>query len=163
MVGNKFNRIPKAVNGIPQLLYLDLSKTSISEIRTEEIKDDHKLETLMLESLEFLYEIDDCAFCGFPDLRTLSLANATQLRSINPNAFGTSDIDDDSEETSHAPVLKEFNLQNCNLTTLPPELLAWDKVEKLYLSNNPLECSCDMAWLINDNTIHNFADSPTYV
>ena len=154
---------------------MDLSKTNINEIRTKEIFSDHELTDLRLENLQYLYTIDECAFCGFPNLKKLSLENATQLREIDSNAFGTSgdkdesDEDDsskgdsgedDSKETATVPVLTELNLKNCNLTKLPPELLSWEKVEKLSISQNPFKCDCDMTWLMNDNTFKSFTEPP---
>lgn len=157
LIGNPLISIPKAINALPSLIGLDLSQTSLTEIRTDDIKDDHKLQELRLSSMPFLYVIADCSFCGLPNLKKLILENSTQLYDFNPNAFGTAE---NTLGDYDIPELVELNLKDCNFTTLAPELIAWEKVEKLSLSGNPFQCDCTMSWLINEKTLHHFEDMP---
>uniref|UniRef100_A0AC34PUN9 LRRCT domain-containing protein n=1 Tax=Panagrolaimus sp. JU765 TaxID=591449 RepID=A0AC34PUN9_9BILA len=158
LIGNPIVSIPKAINAIPNLENLDLSATNLPEIHTEQIVDDHNLKLLRISNMKFLYDINDCAFCGLSKLETLTMENCSSLRNIDANAFGTEEQEKD--ETFTVPVLKELNLKNCNFTHLPPELLAWEKIEKLSISGNPFECNCEMSWLINNKTLHSFTDAP---
>uniref|UniRef100_A0A914YIZ6 LRRCT domain-containing protein n=1 Tax=Panagrolaimus superbus TaxID=310955 RepID=A0A914YIZ6_9BILA len=102
--------------------------------------------------MKCLYAIFECAFCGLPKLEKVILSNNTQLYDLHENAFGS--IKSDKNGKSPVATLKEFDIQNCNFSTLPQKLFDWTKIEVLKIHGNPLACTCDLAWLVNDKTIH---------
>uniref|UniRef100_A0AC34F0G9 LRRCT domain-containing protein n=1 Tax=Panagrolaimus sp. ES5 TaxID=591445 RepID=A0AC34F0G9_9BILA len=87
--------------------------------------------------------IDDCAFCGLPNLEWISLYSCHQLSFIHENAFG-------SISSGIAQSVERFEINECNITVLPENLLDWKNVKEINIGGNPFACNCSMAWLFND-------------
>ena len=45
--------------------------------------------------------------------------------------------------------LKMLDISNNQFSSLPKELQHLDKLEAAYIANNPINCNCDMLWLIS--------------
>uniref|UniRef100_A0AC34GR30 LRRCT domain-containing protein n=1 Tax=Panagrolaimus sp. ES5 TaxID=591445 RepID=A0AC34GR30_9BILA len=152
LTNNPITSIPKALNGIPNLFALALSNTEICELDTDQISSDHNLTEIYLSNITCLYGILDCAFCGLPNLQKIILSNNSQLYDLNENAFGS--VNGEKNGKSPVATLKEFDIQNCNFSTLPQKLFDWTTIGVLKISGNPFDCTCDLAWLVNDKNIH---------
>uniref|UniRef100_A0A0K0EL75 LRRCT domain-containing protein n=1 Tax=Strongyloides stercoralis TaxID=6248 RepID=A0A0K0EL75_STRER len=147
--GNPLVSMPSAINAIPHLLILDMSETNLPEFDKMALSEDHELETLFMQNMKYIYMINDCAFCKLKNIKKIDFSNSTHLYSINSNAFGM------ISDTSSVPQNLTFlNFENCNLTTFDSNLLLWEKVMSLKISGNPLQCDCNLSWLINNKNYH---------
>uniref|UniRef100_A0A1I7YVN9 LRRNT domain-containing protein n=1 Tax=Steinernema glaseri TaxID=37863 RepID=A0A1I7YVN9_9BILA len=77
--GNKFEKVPAAVNSINHLEILDMSKTKVAEFGERSLKSDHKIKKLIMTDLPYMYFISNCAFC---DLKNLERAIAFRSERI---------------------------------------------------------------------------------
>jgi len=141
---NPFNFIPAVINQIPHLSILDLSGTNINEFNTKSLSNDHLVETLIMRDLEYLYAIDDCAFCGLQNLKVIDFTNCTHLYSIHKNAFGS------QSRTEQIPKLEKVSFEKCNLTSLDEDLLDWEDLKILKIGGNPLVCNKNLIWLAEE-------------
>ena len=157
---NPLTSIPKAINAIPNLFGLDLSGTELSEIDTDQITSDHKLTELYISNTQYLWLIDDCAFCGLPNLKKLIMHNNKQLYAFHENAFGNVNH---GEKPFNVSKIVEFNVQNCNFSTLPEKLFDWKAVNSLLLDGNPFVCGCSLSWLISYLNLHALETMPKYI
>ncbi|CEF60716.1 Cysteine-rich flanking region, C-terminal domain and Leucine-rich repeat and Leucine-rich repeat, typical subtype and Leucine rich repeat 5-containing protein [Strongyloides ratti] len=147
--GNPLLMIPPAIDYIPHLLILDMSETNLPEIERMSLKNNHELEALFMQNMKYVYMINDCAFCNLKNIKKIDFSNSSHLYSININAFG---MENDSNLVPQN--LSVINFENCNLTTFDSNLLYWENVMSLKISGNPLECDCNLAWLINNKNYH---------
>lgn len=136
--------------------YLNFFSTTISEFDTESLSNDHLVETLIMRDLEYLYAIDDCAFCGLKNLKVqlqifyknqfqvIDFTNCTHLYSIHNNAFGS------ESRTEQIPKLEKVSFEKCNLTSLNEDLLDWEDLKILKIGGNPLVCNKNLIWLAEE-------------
>uniref|UniRef100_A0A914QG57 Uncharacterized protein n=1 Tax=Panagrolaimus davidi TaxID=227884 RepID=A0A914QG57_9BILA len=141
--GNPITSIPKAINTLLNLKILGLDYAEISILNNDGINEMENLHELDLSNIKSLEFIDSCAFCSFPNLTKLDLSENRKLNFIHENAFG-------NLIGYNVSNLKEFKVNDCNLTVLPENLLPWENVKNIYASENPYICNCSMAWLFND-------------
>ena len=156
LIDNPLTSIPKAINGVKNLLTLDLSSSPIVDIKTNEIAEDHLLQELFLFGMKNLTTVGDCAFCGLLNLKVVHIWWCKKLVSISENAFG-------GVTEKIMPPIKTFSLEYTNVSTLPEKLLNWNGIQEMQFKNNPFICDCKMAWLINDISMHKFDYIPKYV
>uniref|UniRef100_A0A914DEA8 LRRCT domain-containing protein n=1 Tax=Acrobeloides nanus TaxID=290746 RepID=A0A914DEA8_9BILA len=153
--GNPFTRIPDVINRIKNLKVLDLSGTKITEMTDNSLNNDHSIQHLIMQDLEYLTMIDNCAFCGLQKLKIIDFSDCKHLFSINDNAFG-------SKSKEKLPKLEEVHFENCNLSTLHEDLVNWEDLKKISIGGNPLNCDCDLKWLLDDSRLQTFnGDTPT--
>jgi hypothetical protein len=155
LIGNPLEKIPDAINKIKNLKFLDLSKTSITEMTDNSLNNDHSIQHLIMKNLEYLTMIDNCAFCGLKELKVIDFSDCKRLFSINDNAFG-------SKSNQEPPNLEEVHFDNCNLTTLHEDLANWEDLKKISIGGNPLNCDCDLKWLLENSHLQTFnGETPT--
>uniref|UniRef100_A0A914DYN4 LRRCT domain-containing protein n=1 Tax=Acrobeloides nanus TaxID=290746 RepID=A0A914DYN4_9BILA len=147
--GNPFTKIPDVINKIEKLKILDLSGTRITEMTDNSLNNDHSIQHLIMQDLEYLTMIDNCAFCGLKELKIIDFSDCKHLFSINDNAFGST-----SKQTP--PKLEEVHFENCNLTNLYEDLANWEDLKKIGIGGNPLNCDCKLKWLLEDPSLYTF-------
>uniref|UniRef100_A0AC34GQZ7 Uncharacterized protein n=1 Tax=Panagrolaimus sp. ES5 TaxID=591445 RepID=A0AC34GQZ7_9BILA len=152
--GNPLTTIPAAIVNIPHLIDLDLGDTEISDINTNAFSANNNLTSLSLRFMTKLFVVDDCAFCGLPNLEKLYLYSNKNLKTIDENAFGA------VKGERALRKLKSLVLKGCRLTTLPEKLYDWKMLEILSVNGNRFVCDCSMAWLINNPKIYAKASVP---
>lgn len=143
--GNPFAEVPRAVNTLSKLEHLDMSGTNIAEFHAQSLKDDHSVKQLYMTDMPFLYSIQDCAFCGLGRIERIYLNNCSHLHEIHPNAFGWSTLAE-----GKVTALTHFYVENGNLSTLSEDALPWDTLNELGIGGNPLNCTCETAYLLED-------------
>ncbi|KAK5983434.1 ELRR (Extracellular Leucine-Rich Repeat) ONly, partial [Trichostrongylus colubriformis] len=143
--GNPFTDVPRAINSLKKLEYLDISNTNIAELHAEFLKDNHVLKQFYISNMPYLYSVQDCAFCGFERLERVYMNNCTKLQEIHPNAFGWSTL-----TAGKVTALTHFYVENCNLRTLSEDVLPWDTVTELGVGGNPWNCTCEIAFMLED-------------
>jgi hypothetical protein len=144
---------------IPALSILALSETNFNEIGNLMFKDFKSLKTLSqiyMRRMEYVYAVDDCAFCRLENLTTVDLSYSKQLYSLHANAFG----ENSDSEVSVTP--RFLRMSNCNIHTLEEKLLDWGQLTQLDISGNPFTCDCKLNWLVRNKHPHKFvgADKP---
>ncbi|KAI6241557.1 hypothetical protein M3Y99_00315300 [Aphelenchoides fujianensis] len=145
LIGNPMTAIPKALNLVNSLEILDLSRTELTEFTKNALKDDHSVKQLYLTKMKYMYELDDCAFCGLTNLAKVDLGESKHLHMIHKNAFGRVENKDESPKA-----LTTLLLDKCNVSKLPEELVEWTKLTEMDISGNPLNCDEDLYWLFRD-------------
>ncbi|KAI6214868.1 hypothetical protein M3Y94_00318800 [Aphelenchoides besseyi] len=145
LIGNTLTAVPKALNLINNLQILDLSSTNLPEFTPQALKDDHSVQQLFLQNMRFLYELDDCAFCGLTNLVRVDLSGSKKLHTIHPNAFGNVNNTDQSPKN-----LKSLKLENCTIADLSEELVDWKKLNETAIWDNPLNCDKGLYWLLKN-------------
>ncbi|XP_028829402.1 neurotrophic tyrosine kinase, receptor, type 2b isoform X2 [Denticeps clupeoides] len=81
-----------------------------------------------------LFTISETHTKYYYNLRNLTVTN-TQLTSISPEAFQSN------------PRLQYLNLKDNNLSTFSWKAFKYSNLSYLYLSGNPLQCSCKNMWI----------------
>ncbi|KAI6171015.1 Leucine-rich repeat neuronal protein 3 [Aphelenchoides bicaudatus] len=116
------------------------------------------LTELYLDGFENLEEIEDCAFCGLPNLKLLSLSRSSNLDKIHPNAFGAVD--------GTPNPLTKFHLTSKKLTIVPKSLLNFKNIHRLIL-RVPFECDYENNWIsekwVPKHDVTHFSDDQFFV
>uniref|UniRef100_A0AC34GSY0 LRRCT domain-containing protein n=1 Tax=Panagrolaimus sp. ES5 TaxID=591445 RepID=A0AC34GSY0_9BILA len=138
---NPLSTFPTAINSLSSLQIFEISNTDITVFKHAGLKPNKNLKYLYAYSSK-LQKIDDCAFCNFPNLKTVDLDHNKKLSFIHENAFGLA-------HSHRSTALEEFYVNGCNLTVLSENLLNWTSLKKFKASDNPFICDCSMKWVIN--------------
>nr|CAD7577784.1 unnamed protein product [Timema californicum] len=98
------------------------------------------LQTLVLDRLKYLSEVQAYAFEGLTSLDVLSMERCANLRTFHGRAFG--------EFGPNVCSVRRLSLALCGLRELPQEVFVdLKRLEVLNLQGNPWHCDCRLAWL----------------
>nr|CAD7395542.1 unnamed protein product [Timema cristinae] len=98
------------------------------------------LQTLVLDRLKYLSEVQAYAFEGLTSLDVLSMERCANLRTFHGRAFG--------EFGPNVCSVRRLSLALCGLRELPQEVFVdLRRLEVLNLQGNPWHCDCRLAWL----------------
>ncbi|CAD6193121.1 unnamed protein product [Caenorhabditis auriculariae] len=143
---NPLTVLPTAVLNLELLEDLDISETKIAELHEYAFGEDLvKLEELYMQNMPDLYTVRSHAFCGLSSLKLLDISNSSELYEFDINAFGSLGADPGKKVTE----LKTLKLHNCNISTLNEELIDWEKLEIFTIGGNPIDCTCETAFLMD--------------
>nr|XP_004611037.1 unnamed protein product [Sorex araneus] len=117
---------------------LDLSGTSLEQIRSGWIRDLPKLTSLYLRKMPRLRSLEGDIFQMTPNLLQLDCQDSPALSLVHTHIF------------QDTPQLQLLQFQNCNLSSFPPWTLHSSQVLSVHLFGNPLICSCELSWLLMD-------------
>lgn len=92
-----------------------------------------------------LREIGKGSFCELKQLKEVYLNENVNLTTIHKDAF----LKIDKYRRSWPPIRKLF-LNSNYLRSVDMELLEWEDLEEIDLSNNPWKCQCDSSWMTED-------------
>lgn len=137
---------------------LDISDNRLLQVPTKALNHLHRLEELILGQNNF-ETIPSNAFDGFTNLRSLDISGSTKLRCIENDAFAENSNIETLSITSNKALsdiqprafsglfhLKAINLRDNSLAKIPENLVKWDELT-FDVSDNPIECDCDILWL----------------
>ena len=79
------------------------------------------------------------AFHNNLDLRVVDLSDNVKLEDIQSHAF------------PRILPLSQLSLARSGLRTLSSESVPWERLTYLDLTNVPLDCTCELAWLLKVN------------
>lgn len=99
-----------------------------------------KLDVLLLNSMEGLFDVQDETFVQLPSLRVIEITACPLLHHISGSAFkGLEQIEFVYLNDNHLQHLKE-------------EMLEWHRIEEngVRLYGNPWYCDCHIKWIISD-------------
>ena len=157
LLANPIEEFPSAVKFIPNLKNLTLGRDNIKVLKRPFKTILYNLEVLTLFAMQSLTTVENCAFCSFPNLKSLYLINPN-LTWIHENAFGAFNSVNDEDSGHRVEKLELFSIEHSNVSVLPEALLDWSNLKRIELGGNKFICNCSNAWLIDD--IQN--DNPTF-
>lgn len=150
-----------AFKGLEGIKVLDLTDNRLVRIPTDELRQLLRLEELSLSQNEFEV-IQSGALEGIVNLRELKIEGSAKLKRIEAGAFtdngnlesiiissniALTDIQDGVfNGLSH---LKSVVLKGNALSTLNEGRFAWNELQMLDISDNPIVCDCRVLWLRN--------------
>jgi len=149
---NPLTVIPPPVKALESLYELDLSATWISEFTQEALKGDYKLKKLIARELNYLWAIEDCAFCDMRDLTEVVFYNCSHLYTVDENAFG-------NKKARANITIETLDFEKCNISSLSSNLLPWSEVKTLKLGDNPFNCDCKLSWMTDQKLDYSKGDS----
>ncbi|XP_060090460.1 leucine-rich repeat neuronal protein 4 [Heteronotia binoei] len=117
---------------------LDLSRTFLERIRLEWLKDLPRLTSLHLTKMSHLRSLNAAVFVYTPLLEELNCRDSHILSQVETESFG------------QMPKLAFLMFQNCNLSSLNLWNLSSSDNLVINLYGNPLECHCEMSWLLSE-------------
>ncbi|GAB0087899.1 Leucine-rich repeat [Sergentomyia squamirostris] len=120
---------------LSNLTNLSLSGNSFSYLPAVALLNLFNLRELQLDRLEHLTRIDSRAFVDNTHLQRISLDANQAFCDLPPRLFHGN------------PNLVDISMRGNGLTTLDAVQFPLDRLKKLQLSDNPLECNCSLLWL----------------
>eukprot|EP00099_Drosophila_melanogaster_P024797 NP_723576.1 uncharacterized protein Dmel_CG5096 [Drosophila melanogaster] len=146
--GNLFNQLPKALKYATNLTSLVLNENPIENLIGDNVFPPlTKLTHLSMTFMSKLYKIGPGAFSELQSLTELILSDNKLLNEIDEEALSKNVT---GGQYLDYPPLEKVYLNNCNVSTLPKELLVrWDKLKALDLRFNPWNCDESNDFLIN--------------
>ncbi|XP_003476448.2 leucine-rich repeat neuronal protein 4 [Cavia porcellus] len=133
---------------LAKLNILDLSGTHVQQIEPGWMRSLPNLTHLYLRRMPRLRTLEGDVFKMTPNLHQLSCQDSPVLTSIHTPIF------------QDTPALQILLLHNCNLSSFPPWTRNSSQVLSVTLFGNPLTCSCELSWLLLDETLlHRAADT----
>lgn len=140
---NSIRHINKTTwRNVPGIKMLSLSGTSLNSINVGDFEGLNNLHTIYLDSMPDLEYIGSNAFSDLPNISVISITLNPILVTINENAF---------QSTNVSIVLLSEN----SLTKIPQNLLQWKSVMFINVSGNPVNCDCNVTWMLNSSTYGN--------
>ncbi|XP_017075636.2 leucine-rich repeat neuronal protein 3 [Drosophila eugracilis] len=146
--GNLFHKLPKALERATNLTSLVLNQNPIENLVEDNVFPSlTKLTHLSMTFMSKLYKIGPGAFSELQSLTELILSDSKLLNEIDGEALSKNVT---GGQYLDYPPLEKVYLNNCNISTLPKELLVrWDKLKALDLRFNPWNCDDSNDYLIN--------------
>ena len=120
---------------VPNLQELDISDNNISAINAHAFKGLDKTKELDLVGESHLQVIKRYAFTGMESLEIVRIQHCKRLILIETGAF------------KNVKYLREVHLQRNALTSLPGDIIQWNALSRLFLSDNPWHCDCRLQWM----------------
>ncbi|XP_043644544.1 lumican [Drosophila teissieri] len=146
--GNLFNQLPKALKRATNLTSLVLNENPIESLIGDNVFPPlTKLTHLSMTFMSKMYKIGSGAFSELQSLTELILSDNKLLNEIDEEALSKNVT---GGQYLDYPPLEKVYLNNCNVSTLPKQLLVrWDKLKALDLRFNPWNCDNSNDYLIN--------------
>lgn len=138
--GNSITYIDKdAFAGLEEnLQYLRLGDNNIHHIPSEALRSLHRLRHLDLRSNNISY-INEDAFAGYGDSITFLNLQKNDIKILPAMSF------------ENLNSLETLSIQNNKLIRIPEEIMepVMDTLRVVDITDNPLECSCELIWFPN--------------
>lgn len=145
--------------GLPGLRTLVLADNKLTRVPTRQLAALTRLEDLTIGQNE-MQILEAGAFRGLTHLRRLDVSGAYRLERVERGALRDnlnletlilssnkrlSELDESA--LAGLPNLRHLVLRDNALTTLHESLATWPALKKLDVSDNPLDCTCQLLWL----------------
>lgn len=144
--GNDLVDVPEALRAAPSITRLLLNRNSMTSLRPSDLLEKEALKHLEISACSQLMRIDSLAFGKLPALETLVITDNKRLSELAADSFHTFDANGLKVAGQHE-ALRSVDLRNNNLQVVPAELQQLKA--PLRLAGNPLDCSCQLHWLLN--------------
>ena len=145
--------------GIENIKILNLSDNRFNKLPTEELSALRRLEELAIGQ-NYFENLPANSLIGMSNLRVFELKGSLYLRKIDSEAFKSNNnlekiaIESNKaleslEEGTFAGLLylRHLSLRNNGIRRINPNLLSWNHLKSLDISENPLSCDCDYSRL----------------
>ncbi|CAH0404485.1 unnamed protein product [Chilo suppressalis] len=155
---NLLTRVPKELNLVEKLLYLNINQNPIRELNINTQYASYwspwgrpprllRLKELHICNMPVLTEIGPGALGYVENLEKLHLSFNPQLRHISPTALTRPAKKWEGYEW---PMVKELYMKSNALSEVNPQLLSrWDLLTAIDVSGNPFRCDCDTQWMVD--------------
>ncbi|XP_075982423.1 uncharacterized protein LOC142980741 [Anticarsia gemmatalis] len=131
---NPFQNISQdAFKNLKNLSWLNMGGNRLRTLPPMLFQNNENIKTIYLDHTE-LTVIQNTNFKGLSTLQNLIIRNNEFLREIETFVF------------QDTPTITHLNLSSNALLSLPQSLKMLDKLQELWLGNNPWSCDCRMAW-----------------
>ncbi|CAG9862935.1 unnamed protein product [Phyllotreta striolata] len=150
-----------AFRGLNGLRSLNLADNRLQTIPTLQLAHLNRLEELTIGQNEFS-RIDKGVFKGLTNLRKIDITGANNLEYIEKGAFSenlnleTIILVSNKKLTSledgalvGLPKLRHLVLRENSFKTLSESVTSWNELRALELTDNPINCDCQLLWLLN--------------
>jgi len=117
---------------------LVLDQTHISILHSGMFFGLNNVSDLLLLNMHDLETVGPDAFHGLDNLRNVDLRNSKRLSFIDETAFMST------------PAIQFLFLHKCSLTSIPENLVKWDRLTQVTVGDNPINCDCKMKWVLDD-------------
>ncbi|XP_056645598.1 insulin-like growth factor-binding protein complex acid labile subunit isoform X2 [Diorhabda sublineata] len=168
--GGLSNISTDAFRGLTGLRSLNLADNRLQTIPTIQLAHLARLEDLTIGQNEFV-RLKKGAFKGLTNLRKIDITGASNLEYIEKGAYSdnlnleTIILVSNKKLTTledgalvGLPNLKHLVLRENNFRTLSESVTSWNELRALELTDNPINCDCQLLWLlisINSKNITN--------
>ncbi|XP_062561515.1 insulin-like growth factor-binding protein complex acid labile subunit [Armigeres subalbatus] len=147
--------------GLDNIRSVDLSDNHLQKIPTAQLSGLKRLEDLVIGQNDFEV-IPEGAFFGLDNLRSIDISGALNLKRVQAGAFSSNpnletiviasnkELHElDEGVFSGLPRIKKVILRDNKISTFREEILPWKHLTDFDVSENPLNCDCQMLWLRN--------------
>lgn len=158
--GGIINISEQAFKGLTSLRNLNLVDNQLQQIPTGPLSYLSRIEELIIGQNQF-NSLRKGSFRGLKNLRKLDITEANNLKYIEPGAFvdnmnleaivlvGNKKLEQLEEGVlQELPNLRSLVLRDNSFTSFRESLLSWNNLYELKLSDNPLNCDCQILWLL---------------
>ncbi|KAG5885536.1 hypothetical protein JTB14_027391 [Gonioctena quinquepunctata] len=159
--GGLSNISSMAFRGLTGLRSLNLADNRLEQIPTTQLGHLTRLEDLIIGQNEFTC-LGKGSFKGLSNLRKIDITGANNLEHIEKGAFSdnlnletivlVSNKRLESLEDGALvglPNLRHLVLRENSFRTLSESVTSWNEIRALELTDNPINCDCQLLWLIN--------------
>ncbi|GIX81771.1 hypothetical protein CEXT_755461 [Caerostris extrusa] len=135
---NELKHVPiEVLLDIPHLQELHVGKNKIQKLGPNDFRGLRSLKTISVNGEDTLERVENGTFSENLQLERIILSHNKILSHIESGAFRGLDN------------LRTLSLRGNHFTTLPEDMLAWDKLDVFDVRDNPFACNCSLLWLLH--------------
>ena len=133
---NNINTFPtKALNVLKHLEFLEIGSNYFKTLKIQNMINLKNLKYFSITGCKSGIHLNSKTFHDNSKLEQVNITKCSDFTELESNTF------------TNLPHLKILNFHQCGLTNIRQDVADWSSLEYFDLSNNPIDCHCDMNWL----------------